>query len=165
MVLQALAGPMSPKEAEIFYQKIKTPPVSNRRQQVGDKQLTPKKLYDSRLLDIEKGLERIGRNLAKDLRIPWCEYWSFLGDFCDLSTVEGLQKLETYFQGQKEQMELVPEPEPATSPLSELCQKLSSLRLQSPVSEPGDTARDQFFTPPSTPPSPFYEILPFYISG
>lgn len=156
---------MSPKEAEIFYQKIKTPPVSNRRQQVGDKQLTPKKLYDSRLLDIEKGLERIGRNLAKDLRIPWCEYWSFLGDFCDLSTVEGLQKLETYFQGQKEQMELVPEPEPATSPLSELCQKLSSLRLQSPVSEPGDTARDQFFTPPSTPPSPFYEILPFYISG
>ena len=65
MMLQALAGPMSPKEADLFYHKMKTPPVNKSFQsgsgrQHSDKKITPKKIFESRLLDIEKGVERVG---------------------------------------------------------------------------------------------------------
>ena len=172
MMLQALAGPMSPKEADLFYHKMKTPPVNKSFQsgsgrQHSDKKMTPKKIFESRLLDIEKGVERVGRNVAKDLKVPWSEYWAFLDVFCDLTSQEGLEKLEEYFRTQREKTE-VPQVEiQAASPMSEICEKLSSLRLQSPIQEPNEREMglEQFFTPPSTPPSQFYEILPIYITG
>ena len=56
MMLQALAGPMSPKEADLFYQQMKTPPVPKHYQRrLSDKKMTPKKLLESRLSDIDKG--------------------------------------------------------------------------------------------------------------
>jgi hypothetical protein len=36
------------------------------------------------------------RELAHELGYPWVEYWEFLGCFVDLSSQEGLQRLEEY---------------------------------------------------------------------
>ena len=38
----------------------------------------------------------VARSLAHSLKIPWSEYWEFLGDFADLSTAEGLKSLEKH---------------------------------------------------------------------
>jgi len=74
-----------------------------------------------------------------------------------------LEKLENYFRKQRDDIDLEPPEVDARSPLTELCQQLSKLRLQSPSQMEKDV--EEFYTPPSTPPSPFYEILPFYIMG
>lgn len=36
------------------------------------------------------------RELAHELGFPWVEYWDFLGCFVDLSSQEGLRKIEEY---------------------------------------------------------------------
>lgn len=41
------------------------------------------------------------RELAHELGYPWFEYWDFLGCFVDLSSQEGLQKLEEYLTQQE----------------------------------------------------------------
>lgn len=167
MMLQALAGPMSPKEAEIFYQKMKTPPVPKLYQsRVSDKKMTPKKIVESRLSDIDKGLERMGRTVAYDLKVPWSEYWRFLDEFCDLSSNEGLNKLEEYFRQKRSENDESHQPSPdleAKSPVSDLCMKLSQLHLKSP--DVLENEEEEFFTPPSTPPVQFYEIPTFFIFG
>nr|XP_054755516.1 ankyrin repeat and LEM domain-containing protein 2-like isoform X1 [Lytechinus pictus] len=83
--LRALAGPMSPSEAVDFRKEWKTPPSSSK-----------KKAVAVRRGDSEKGLERLGRELAHTRRVPWMEYWTFLDDFVDFSKTEGLEILEGY---------------------------------------------------------------------
>jgi hypothetical protein len=41
------------------------------------------------------------RELAHELGYPWVEYWEFLGCFVDLSSQEGLQRLEEYLAQQE----------------------------------------------------------------
>lgn len=168
MMLQALAGPMSPTEAEMFYHQMKTPPVPKFYQsRISDKKMTPKKILESRLSDIDKGLERVARNIAHDLNVPWSEYWKFLDEFCDLCSSEGLKKLENYFREKRTEVEESQQAVPifqAKSPLSDLCNKLSKLHLQSPEVKDNEN-EEEYFTPPSTPPAVFYEISPFYIFG
>lgn len=127
-------------------------------------------MIESRLSDMDKGMERQGRSVARDLNIPWCEYWAFLDEFCDLSADDGLEKSENYFREQRDNMsEEASTPDNNTSsttiasPLSDLCFQLSQLQLKSPELPP--TSEDTFFTPPNTPPSNFYDIAPFYITG
>lgn len=43
----------------------------------------------------------MGRELAHELGYPWVEYWEFLGCFIDLSSQEGLQRLEEYLAQQE----------------------------------------------------------------
>lgn len=38
----------------------------------------------------------IYRGLAHEMGYPWAEYWDFLESFVDLSSTEGLRKLEEY---------------------------------------------------------------------
>ncbi|XP_058064192.1 ankyrin repeat and LEM domain-containing protein 2 homolog isoform X2 [Anopheles bellator] len=49
-----------------------------------------------RLHDIAKGLETIGRTLALQRNVGWREHWGFLGEFCNLASADGLQKLDAY---------------------------------------------------------------------
>ncbi|NXX79866.1 ANKL2 protein, partial [Urocolius indicus] len=83
--IRAFAGPMSPSKAEEFHRLWKTPP----RERAGF-------FHNVRKSDLERGVERVGRELAHELGFPWVEYWEFLGCFVDLSSQEGLQKLEEY---------------------------------------------------------------------
>ncbi|NWR55800.1 ANKL2 protein, partial [Bucorvus abyssinicus] len=83
--IRAFAGPMSPSKAEEFRRLWKTPP----RERAGF-------FHNVRKSDLERGIERVGRELAHELGFPWVEYWEFLGCFVDLSSQEGLRKLEEY---------------------------------------------------------------------
>lgn len=38
----------------------------------------------------------LSRDLAREMGHPWAEYWDFLDSFLDLSSNEGLRKLEEY---------------------------------------------------------------------
>ncbi|NXH23045.1 ANKL2 protein, partial [Bucco capensis] len=88
--IRAFAGPMSPSKAEEFRRLWKTPP----RERAGF-------FHNVRKSDPERGVERVGRELAHDLGFPWVEYWEFLGCLVDLSSQEGLQKLEEYLSHQE----------------------------------------------------------------
>lgn len=85
LAVRAFAGPMSPSKAEDFRRIWKTPP----RERAGF-------FHNVRKTDPERGEERVGRELAHELDVPWVEYWEFLGCFADLSSQEGLEKLEDY---------------------------------------------------------------------
>ncbi|XP_077015623.1 ankyrin repeat and LEM domain-containing protein 2 isoform X2 [Tamandua tetradactyla] len=99
LTLRAFAGPLSPSKAEDFRKLWKTPP----REKAGF-------FHNVRKSDPERGIERVGRELAHELGYPWVEYWEFLGCFVDLSSQEGLQKLEEYLtqqeMGKKAQQEM-----------------------------------------------------------
>ncbi|KAJ8005800.1 hypothetical protein DPEC_G00121640 [Dallia pectoralis] len=85
MTVRAFAGPLSPSKAEEFRRVWKTPP----RERAGHFQNILKS-------DPERGAERVGRDLARKLGHPWAEYWDFLDSFTDLSSADGLRKLEEY---------------------------------------------------------------------
>ncbi|CAI9557200.1 unnamed protein product [Staurois parvus] len=76
---------MSPSKAEDFRRVWKTPP----RERAG-------LFHNIRKTDPERGEERVGRELAHELDVPWVEYWEFLGCFVDISSQDGLGKLEEY---------------------------------------------------------------------
>ncbi|XP_005085355.1 ankyrin repeat and LEM domain-containing protein 2 isoform X1 [Mesocricetus auratus] len=90
MTLRAFAGPLSPSKAEDFRKRWKTPP----RKKAGF-------FHNIRKSDPERGIERVGRELAHELGYPWAEYWEFLGCFVDLSSQDGLQRLEEYLTQQE----------------------------------------------------------------
>ncbi|XP_020929598.1 ankyrin repeat and LEM domain-containing protein 2 isoform X2 [Sus scrofa] len=90
LTLRAFAGPLSPSKAEDFRRLWKTPP----REKAGF-------FHSVRKSDPDRGIERVGRELAHELGYPWVEYWDFLGCFVDLSSQAGLQKLEEYLTQQE----------------------------------------------------------------
>uniref|UniRef100_A0A6I8NZ77 Ankyrin repeat and LEM domain-containing protein 2 n=1 Tax=Ornithorhynchus anatinus TaxID=9258 RepID=A0A6I8NZ77_ORNAN len=90
LTVRAFAGPMSPSKVKSSGKRWKTPP----RERAGF-------FHDVRKSDPERGVERVGRELAHELGFPWVEYWEFLGCFVDLSSQEGLRQLEEYL-GQQE---------------------------------------------------------------
>ncbi|CAL1616402.1 unnamed protein product [Knipowitschia caucasica] len=81
MTVTAFAGPLSPSKADSFRRSWKTPP----RERVNILKSDP-----------ERGAEKVGRDLAHEMGHPWTEYWDFLDSFVDLSSAEGLRKLEEY---------------------------------------------------------------------
>uniref|UniRef100_A0A8C6TWR2 Ankyrin repeat and LEM domain-containing protein 2 n=1 Tax=Neogobius melanostomus TaxID=47308 RepID=A0A8C6TWR2_9GOBI len=81
MTVAAFAGPLSPLKADDFRRTWKTP---------------PRERVDILKSDPERGAEKVGRDLAHEMGHPWAEYWDFLDSFVDLSSVEGLRKLEEY---------------------------------------------------------------------
>lgn len=99
---------MKREDAEVFRKKWKTPPrkpsVPNIRNKFGPSPShTPSRVDLSsifRLQDTEKGLERVGRDLAKQHHVGWKEFWPFLGTFADLTTEDGLKLLEDYIAKQ-----------------------------------------------------------------
>ncbi|XP_064424100.1 ankyrin repeat and LEM domain-containing protein 2 isoform X2 [Latimeria chalumnae] len=85
LTVRAFAGPMSPSKAEEFHKVWKTPP---RERAV--------LFHRVKKSDPDKGIERVGRELAHEMGHPWTEYWEFLGTFADFCSHEGLRKLEEY---------------------------------------------------------------------
>ncbi|XP_005733641.1 ankyrin repeat and LEM domain-containing protein 2 isoform X1 [Pundamilia nyererei] len=85
MAVTAFAGPLSPSKADDFRRFWKTPPRDRAE------------LYHHILKsDPDRGAERVGRDLAHEMGHPWAEYWDFLDSFVDLSSGEGLRKLDDY---------------------------------------------------------------------
>lgn len=85
MTVTAFAGPLSPSKADDFRRSWKTPPRDRAD------------LFHHILKsDPDRGAERVGRDLAREMGHPWAEYWDFLDSFVDLSSAEGLRKLEEY---------------------------------------------------------------------
>uniref|UniRef100_A0A8C6XVU1 Ankyrin repeat and LEM domain-containing protein 2 n=1 Tax=Naja naja TaxID=35670 RepID=A0A8C6XVU1_NAJNA len=91
LTVRAYAGPLSPAKAEDFRKLWKTPPRERAEY-----------FYHLRKSDLERGIERVGRELAHELGFPWVEYWEFLGCFVDLSSQEGLGRLEDHLSQQQE---------------------------------------------------------------
>ncbi|KAM6930234.1 ankyrin repeat and LEM domain-containing protein 2 isoform 2-T3 [Xenentodon cancila] len=85
MTVTAFAGPLSPSQANDFRRSWKTPPR--------DRAYVFHHILKS---DPDRGAERVGRDLAREKGHPWAEYWGFLDSFVDLSSAEGLRKLEEY---------------------------------------------------------------------
>lgn len=84
-VMSAIAGPMTPDKAREFHAKIRLPRGNSEWRNICRS-------------DSSKGLERIGRELASDMQVPWKEHWDFLGSFCDIRTADGLSRLEDHLQ-------------------------------------------------------------------
>ncbi|XP_072746594.1 ankyrin repeat and LEM domain-containing protein 2 isoform X2 [Anoplolepis gracilipes] len=95
--VKAFAGPMTKSQAVEFRKKWKTPPRVTLKKGQGDAFSNSPSLA-LRLQDTEKGLERVGRDLAEECQVPWKEYWPFLKDFVDFRKDEGLMKLEKYLE-------------------------------------------------------------------
>ncbi|KAG5684775.1 hypothetical protein PVAND_013988 [Polypedilum vanderplanki] len=51
-----------------------------------------------RLTDPNKGLEKIGRNLAQEYNVGWKEYWDFLESFLDIRSNQGLECFEKFLK-------------------------------------------------------------------
>ncbi|CAN9513547.1 unnamed protein product [Ophioblennius macclurei] len=85
MTMTAFAGPLSPSKADDFRRFWKTPPRHR-----------AEFFHGILKSDIDRGAERVGRDLAHEMGHPWAEYWGFLECFVDLSSAEGLRKLEEY---------------------------------------------------------------------
>ncbi|XP_050080144.1 ankyrin repeat and LEM domain-containing protein 2 homolog [Anopheles maculipalpis] len=57
-----------------------------------------------RLTDQTKGIETIGRMLAKKEQVAWIEYWKFLGAFCNVEDPQGLSLLEQYLAQKRQRL-------------------------------------------------------------
>lgn len=93
-----------------------------------------------KLSDTEKGLEMIGREIAKDHNVKWQEYWSFLGDFADISSSDGLNKLENHLRKahEKSATHKTDNVTQFSTPISNLCNRLNNLE----VNKDGEVNRD-----------------------
>uniref|UniRef100_A0A1A8L735 Ankyrin repeat and LEM domain containing 2 n=1 Tax=Nothobranchius pienaari TaxID=704102 RepID=A0A1A8L735_9TELE len=85
MTVTAFAGPLSPSKADDFRRSWKTPPRN--RAEI---------FHHILKSDPDRGAERVGRDLAHEMGHPWAEYWGFLDCFVDLSSAEGLCRLEEH---------------------------------------------------------------------
>ncbi|GBL83797.1 Ankyrin repeat and LEM domain-containing protein 2 [Araneus ventricosus] len=91
--LKAFAGPMSSIMAFRFYTALKTPWMSSSF-------TSEQRNLISKIKNLEpnRGIERIGRSLAKDLNIEWKEFFPALDVFTNLASVEGMWIFEKYWE-------------------------------------------------------------------
>ncbi|XP_031772496.1 ankyrin repeat and LEM domain-containing protein 2 [Apis florea] len=169
--VRAFAGPMTKSRALEFRKKWKTPPrlcmtpikKTDDESNVID---SPTNNLTLRLQDAEKGLERVGRDLAEEYQVSWKEYWPFLNDFADFRTKEGLIKLEKYLE-HKFQDQLFRYNQTSNNVINSnknlktklqideidyLCNKLQSWSLLTSNNQDQNNVDElEFFTPPSSP--------------
>ncbi|GFU43647.1 ankyrin repeat and LEM domain-containing protein 2 [Nephila pilipes] len=93
--LKAFAGPMTAKMAHQFYRVLKNPSSPKNSPY---KPLEQDLISKIKLTDPEKGIIRIARHLAEDMKVDWHEYFPALNVFANFATKEGLDILETYLK-------------------------------------------------------------------
>ncbi|XP_043087693.1 ankyrin repeat and LEM domain-containing protein 2 isoform X2 [Puntigrus tetrazona] len=125
MTLTAFAGPLTSSKAEEFHRLWKTP----RRERAG---------YFHQILktDSERGAERVGRELSRELGLPWAEYWPFLRCFVDLSSRDGLEMLEEHLSS----------PSGRLFPVRDLLQEFEKVVLERSADSDDDSGSDEYFT-------------------
>lgn len=142
--IHAYAGPMDKKDAESFRRVWKTPPRSLNFNSPNGKRTFTDNLSSLRLKDPEKGLERIGKQLANSYNTDWKEYWDFLDSFIDIASDEGLALLEIHLRDREHALRrpfaevaspLITKQETMVSPITSLCNAFSACTIQD--SSPG----------------------------
>lgn len=159
--VRAFAGPMTKSRALEFRKKWKTPPrlrnTSIRTIVEDESSVTdsPVNHLALRLQDAEKGLERVGRDLAEEYQVSWKEHWPFLNDFADFRTTEGLMKLEKYLERKFQDHSLYckennheADSKVTAVEMDYICNKFESCSLDKQENNIDDL---EFFTPPSSP--------------
>ncbi|KAH1021064.1 hypothetical protein HUJ04_010625 [Dendroctonus ponderosae] len=134
--IHAYAGPMDLNEANVFRKKWRTPPRSlNFNSPNSGRKSVAHNLNNLRLKDPQKGLERVGKNLADDFNVSWKEYWGFLDCFVDISSEEGLDRLETYLKSKEQTLQveelspILSQADSAVSPITNLCEAFSACKI------------------------------------
>lgn len=149
--VKAIAGPMSPENADKMFKFLKTPDKTS-------------PLTKVRYTDSQKGVEKMARWQCRQMNCPFFEHWPFLETerLIDLASKEGLDMLESRFHRVAQELN-------STQTIDtddELCRKLNSLSISSKreervassssicshsSSEACDSGDDSWFTPPTSP--------------
>ncbi|RWS11063.1 ankyrin repeat and LEM domain-containing protein 2-like isoform X1 [Dinothrombium tinctorium] len=117
--VHAIAGPMSPNEAQKLYEHLKSP---HRRGNSGELEI--------RLTDSQKGVERVARSICRSTQIKWTEFWPFLDCHVDLASDEGLRKLENHLRRMYDDISMkLTEESPMINDVNYLCKRLDFLDI------------------------------------
>ena len=127
--VQAVAGPLSPPQAQDLFQYLRSPHRKGAS-------------ADVRLSDQSKGVERMARVKCREMGVEWAEWWPFLNCNADLSSPSGLQLLEQHLKTRQTN----PLPDHSVD-VDDLFRALSNLH----VSEANDDGEEIFVTAPSSP--------------
>lgn len=111
-----------------------------------------------RLTDINKGLEKIGRELACENKVDWKEYWDFLERYVDIASDEGLACFENYLKRKEKivktkESTASPELSPNRNKLNEsfglgaICAGFYSLDLNDEISDKSKLSRNGLASP------------------
>lgn len=91
---------LPPNSSQLLLSPITSPQEIRARCESPGRNCSPLRMdMAARVRDVEKGLERIAFEYAHEMKIPWTEYWKFLGTYCDITTDEGLNLLEKHLLG------------------------------------------------------------------
>ncbi|XP_039526272.1 ankyrin repeat and LEM domain-containing protein 2 isoform X2 [Pimephales promelas] len=120
-VIKAFVGPLNASKAQEFHRLWRTPP----RDRAG---------YYHHILksDSQRGAERVGRELAREMGHPWAEHWDFLQCFIDLSSRDGLQMLDEHLRSTEARLTPDPDEDPGSSrrfPVCDLMQEFEKVLL------------------------------------
>lgn len=120
-----------------------------------------------KLADVDKGLEVIGRGLAKENNIVWREHWSFLNEFVNIGTHEGLIKFERYLQDRldermkplKLKIAQTSQQNVAATPVSKICNKFTKLNFVKDSTPNHDQQQQARSSTPASPVASFHAYL------
>ncbi|GFU12406.1 ankyrin repeat and LEM domain-containing protein 2 [Nephila pilipes] len=183
--LKAFAGPMSAPMAQLFYKGLKNPSSPDHSLFTPHEKSIISKIKFS---DPEKGLERIGRSLAKVLNIEWKEYFSVFNSFTNLTDQVGLKILEDYLKKRQDcYLFCGPLPSYNSKPLKKclalvqhypphvnpLCHKVNKLLIQYKefitvtinINEDENEGEEEFMTPPLSPYPEFSTPPKYFLSS
>lgn len=111
--------------------------------------------------DPEKGIECIGRVLAKEQNIEWREYWDFLEEFIDIASENGIQKLENYLadrQKEHDKLNNKSETKHKTDILDDVCNALeNAFRNTNTIQTTTSNTNNQSTTHQTTTPYTYVE--------
>jgi len=93
LMVSAVLGPVNQERAASLYKEIKTCPAKQR------------------LRDPARGLERQCDDIARKVGSDWKEFWPFLGDYVNLTSQEGLLRLEDYLVARGQELARMEEEE------------------------------------------------------